>query len=195
MRSVEFSFGLVLSRLEHRYPRRLFEDHTAIYRLCGHYLFDFALSYYRISFFTDSALVQKIDDIFKSRGLLVYVILALSAAEKFARYDHFVVIHRKDLVAVVEEQRYFTVRKRLSALRSRENNVLHGATAKSLCRLFAQHPTYRVGYVAFAASVRSDYRRYPVPELYFGSVRERFESVKFNFFKIHFSTALIFLNF
>ena len=170
------------------------ENSPSVHVLGVDYLGNSALSYYAVTFLAQTGIADYLLYIPQTALRVVYVIFAFAGAEQLARYLNFVVRKRgEQFVLVVELKRHFRKRHGLSDLSTVEYYVLHAFSAQSLCALFAQNPTDRVGDVALAAAVRPDNTRDTVVDFYYLAVGKGFETENFNLFKIQKPILLIIL--
>ena len=172
-------------RFELHNARRLLEDGAPILGLRAHDLVDLALTDDRIPLFADAHAVQKRDDIFEAAGLHVQKIFTFARAVKPTGHGDLFVLDIEHVRRIIEYERDFAIRKRAARIRAVEDDVRHGGAAHGLCRLFAEHPAHRVGYVGFSAAVRPDDTGNAVVELDRSFVGKRFEPDQPYFLKIH----------
>ena len=185
-RSVEFTHGFEPFGFGLRDAYRFFENGAAVFGLRRQNFGNFALPDNRIPFFTYAAFVQRVYYVAQSCRRFVYIVFAFARTEKFTREYYFVdVVTLENTTGVVERQRNFAVRKRLSVLRAVEDNVLHARSAHGLGGHFAEHPPDGVRNVTLSATVRTDYTGNAVIESDFLFIGKGFETDQFNLFEIH----------
>ncbi len=79
------------------------------------------------------------------------------------------------MVAVIQRNRHISVAQRLPVLRTRENDILHGAAPQLFYSLFPQHPAHRIRHIALSRTVRTHNPRDPVVKIKYDLVRKGFK--------------------
>jgi hypothetical protein len=142
-----------------RDARCFLEDRATLLGLRRQDLVDLALRHDRVAGPADAGIHKKLVDVLQAAGLAVEEILALPVAMNAAHDLDLVKFAAELLLAVREQQRYFTHLRRLACVRALENDVLHLTAAQRLRTLLAKHPADRVRDIGFPASIRAYDRR------------------------------------
>ena len=183
-RARKLTLGFQFSCLKLGNSGSFFEYGASVLRLCGKKFIHSALPDNRIALSSHTRIAKIFGYIFKTTRRAVYGILAFTRTIEFTRNNHFVVVESgKKFLTIIKHKRNFAIRHRFSFFGAVKNNVLHGRAAQQFCRLFSEHPANRIGYVAFSATVRSDYRSNTAFKRYFVFIRKRLEAVYFNAFQ------------
>ena len=95
-------------------------------------------------------------NVLKAHYRLVYKVLAFVRTVISSCNGDLVVVKSEAAVGIVNYKRDLRKSVRTAVGCSAENDILHGLTAEIFGRLLTEHPPDGIGYVAFAAAVRSD---------------------------------------
>ena len=112
----------------------------------------------------------------------VYTVHAFTASEKPPRDDKLVEVNIKRSRAVVKNKADLGEIDRLARFRAGKNNILHIRAAKALGAHLAYDPAYGVGYIAFAAAVRSYHGGGAFHELKHGFIDKGLKALHFKSF-------------
>ena len=130
---------------------------------------------------SDPGATKQIPNIFQAAGFRVDRVFTFAAAIDSPRDFYFVGIEREDASAVVENEGDFGAVCGFTSTfrRAFENHIGHFRSAQSLGALGTEHPFDRIDNVRFARSVRTDHHSDSLREIEPRSIREAFETYKF----------------
>ena len=154
---MQLAFGFLLAAAVTRYAGGLLKDLAAFRALARYYLRYSALTYDGVAVSAKACIHKQAVNVLETNCLAVYVILTLAAAVIAACEHKLGIIAIKDMLGIVDNQRYLCKAQCPPLLRTAEDDILHLAAAQSFGTLLAHDPQYRIGYIRFARAVRSDY--------------------------------------
>ena len=143
-RCLKLVFRLILSALIKHYSCGFLKYLSSVLRPCAYYIGDLALADYRVAFYSDARIHEKLADISEPALVAVNEIFALSGTEHASCDCYFVIFKRQDPVRIVYHERDFSHALRFSGSCSGKNNILHLGTAKLSGALLSEHPSERV---------------------------------------------------
>ena len=172
---------LCFSRFESRNTRGFFEDRASVLGGRLQQSIHLALFNQTVCIDPDPGPTKQIPNIFQTARSCVDRILTFTAAINSPRDFDFVGIEFEDAGAVVENKGDFGAVGRFAPpfCRALENHIGHFRSAQSLGALGTKHPFDRIDDVRFARSVRTDHYGDSLREIEPRSIREAFETYKF----------------
>ena len=151
--ALHLALGLLLAVAVFGDTGGLLEDLTALTALDGQNLVDLALADDGVALPAHAGVHEELVHILEADGLLIDVVLGLTAAVVPAGHRHLRFIAVKNMLRVVDHQRDLGKAHGAALGRAAENDILHFRTAELTAALLAHDPADGVGNIGLAAAV------------------------------------------
>ena len=143
----------------------LLDQPAPLLRPQGEHLLDEALAHEGVAILAHLGLEEELVHVLEADAGLVDVVLVLAAAIGSPRNDHFFVIEREPVVAVVKLDLDLSQAERGALGAAAKHDILSLAGADNAAGLLAQDPAYGLGDVRLARPVWAGDAGYPCAEL------------------------------
>ena len=184
--ALQLALRLLLAVAEFGDTGGLLEHLPALAGLDGQYLVDFALADDGITLPAHAGVHKQLVHVLEPAGLLVDVILALTAAVVPPGHRHFrLVPGGENVLGVVDDQRHLGKPHLAALLGTAEDDILHLGAPELAAVLLAHDPADGVGDIGLAGAVGAHDGGDVLAEVQHGFLREGLKSLDFQGLDIH----------